>query len=97
MQDEKARDNWFLIGWVITMQRAGVYRPHCQTYAYKIHPIIGGKTESANLMLLGIEVWQSICSQLHQQVRQMPPGTRIVAVDYLGDWKIRFRTNAEGK
>jgi hypothetical protein len=97
MQDEITRDNWFLTGFVISMQRAGIYRPHGQTYAYKIHPIIGGKTESANLMLLGIEVWQSICSQLHQQLRQLLPGTRILGMEHQGDWTIKLKTDAEAR
>lgn len=95
MQSADNRDQWFLPGFIISMQRAGVPRPAGQCYAYRIHPILGGELASSNLMLLDIEVWQAICSQIHQQVRDIKvanPDARIKGMEFLGGWTIRLTT-----
>jgi hypothetical protein len=95
MLEPTTRDQWFLPGFVTAMQSLHGDRPTGQCFAYKLHPIIGGQLASSNLMLLDIEVWQSLCSQIHQQIRQIrtsQPTARVRGIEHLDGLKIRLIT-----
>lgn len=92
IDDENRRDSWFLPGLVIAMRQRGMARPKGECYAYKVHPVLGGKLEPANLILLSIRVWQALCSQIHQQSRSLPADTVITGMEHLGEWEIRLLT-----
>ena len=48
-----------------------------QCYSYKLPPILGGPLESSNVEATDIVVHFSISGQLHRQLVDLPPGTRI--------------------
>jgi hypothetical protein len=93
-QDEDFVDEWFLPGFAMAMRNAGVKRSRGQCFAYQIHPIIGGPIEVANLVLLDIEVWQAVCSQLHRQVKKLSPGTRVLKLEYGDGLELRLITES---
>jgi hypothetical protein len=90
LNEEDWQDRLLLTGFVIAMQRRGAHRATGMCYGYRVHPIIGGKTEVSNLVLLDIETWQAICGQIHQQVKQMKPGTRIRRLEHEGGLSLRL-------
>lgn len=96
-QDPEFVDEWFLPGFVMAMQNAGVSRTRGKCYAYQVHPIIGGSIDVANLVLLDIEVWQAVCSQLHLQVRKLPPGTRVLRLECGEGLELRLVTEGRWK
>ena len=88
--DDTTRDRWFLPGFVLAMQQGGRGRKHGECYAWKIHPILGGKLESNNVVVLGIQVWQAICGQLHEQLQGLPSNARIRRLEHVDDLEIRL-------
>jgi hypothetical protein len=48
-----------------------------QCYSYKIPPVLGGSFESANVGAVSAMVHFSVMGQLHEQIRHLPPGTKI--------------------
>ena len=48
-----------------------------QCYGYKIPPVLGGKIEVSNIEPTDIGVHQGILSQIHEQTRNLPEGTKI--------------------
>jgi len=84
-------DSWFLPGFVISLKARGIMRSSGQCFGYRIHPILGGPIESSNLILMEFTLWQLICSQLHEQIKKLPVGTRIVGCD-LTDQRLTLLT-----
>jgi hypothetical protein len=48
-----------------------------QCYSYKIPPVLGGSFESTNVQAISAIVHFTIMGQLHEQTRNLPPGTKI--------------------
>ena len=51
-----------------------------QCYSFKIPPILGGQLEPENIEVCDIFVHLSILGQIHQQVKDLPPGTKITDI-----------------
>lgn len=67
-------DEWFLQGFVMTCE----LRPaEGECLAWKIPPALGGPIEPDNLQVMSLRAYQRILSQLHEQIRDLPPGARI--------------------
>jgi hypothetical protein len=84
-------DSWFLPGFVVALEGRRILRSSGQCFGYKIHPILGGPIESSNLVLMEFHFWQLICSQLHEQIKKLPAGTRIVGCN-VTDQKLTLLT-----
>ena len=77
IQKREHADQWFiplLVGDLIT---SGVKLSPGQCYSYKKPPILGGKITPNNFMPTDLLVHFSILGQLHRQVKDLPPGTKI--------------------
>ena len=48
-----------------------------QVLGFKVAPILGGAIVVENIEVIDFVVSVNLAGQLHQQVRNMPPGTRI--------------------
>lgn len=48
-----------------------------EVYDFKTPPILGGTQEPDNLAVLEFKVAVNICGQIHNQVRELPPGASI--------------------
>jgi hypothetical protein len=70
-------DEWFMAGLVQSLRDSGMVIGKNQCYGYKIPPVLGGKLEVANIEPTGIAVHQGILSQIHEQTRSLPEGTKI--------------------
>ena len=69
----EAIERWFWPGFVESVQERGVTLEPAQCLAWRIHPLVGGPLESANLAPMNIVAYHSVVSSLHNS----PPGTKI--------------------
>jgi hypothetical protein len=70
-------EEWFMADLVQALLDAGVVLGKDQCYGYKVPPVLGGKLEAGNIEPTDIAVHQGILSQIHEQTRNLPDGTRI--------------------
>lgn len=59
-------DQWFWPGFVEALERHAMFLSAGECYAWRIHPILGGPMEIANLMPLGLFPYHVVISQLHR-------------------------------
>jgi hypothetical protein len=60
----------FLSGWQTIAAAHGLEPAPHECLGWKIHPLIGGKFEPANLQLFSMAVYQSLMGQFHRQLRE---------------------------
>ncbi len=58
----------------------GIVPGPAEIYDFKIPPVLGGAVEVANLKVLDFMVAVNTVGQIHNQVRNLPPGTPISGV-----------------
>jgi len=68
---------WFNPNMVALLEARSEHLVPGQCYCYQIPPILGGSFESANIKAISVIVHFSIMGQLHEQIRDLPPGTKI--------------------
>lgn len=74
----EGQDKYLLAGLAIGAARRRDLSPGPdQVLAWTLPPVLGAPVEVGNLQLMGFEVYLSLQGQLHQQVKELPPGTRI--------------------
>lgn len=66
-------DKTFIAGWQPIAAGHGLEPKQDECLGWKVHPLIGGKFEVANLQLFSMRVYQSLMGQLHRQLQQHPP------------------------
>ena len=65
---------------VIGARLKGLLLDDGECYDFKIAPVLGGKMSSDEMQKLSFVVKVHIAGQLHEQVKDLPPGTRITSV-----------------
>ncbi|SRR5882724_7931532 len=73
----EGEDRYCLAGFVERACREGMALRDGQCYDFTLHPVVGGKLEYANVQPRDFVVAVHIAGQLHEQVKQFPPGTKI--------------------
>jgi Domain of unknown function (DUF1851) len=71
----------FSAGWLAIAAGSGLEPEKDQCIGWKLHPLLGGKFEVANLQLFHMRVYQSLMGQLHRQLcarksHEPPPGRK---------------------
>ena len=62
-------ESTFVAGWLPIAAGNGLEPGDGQCVGWKLHPLLGGKFEVANLQLFDMRVYQSLMGQLHRQLR----------------------------
>ena len=62
-------EDTFLAGWQVIAAGHGLQPEKDQCLGWKLHPLLGGKFEVANLQLFTMNVYQSLMGQLHRQIQ----------------------------
>ena len=70
----------FAVDMVGDLRQAGRTLAAGQIYSFKKAPVLGGKYVLDNIEPADIEVHFSLAGQIHEQVRKLPPGTKIKGV-----------------
>jgi len=71
------QEEWLLSELVLTLHEKNVIPARGECYSFKLPLVLGGKAESDNVEVCSFRLWVSLCGQIHEQTRNLPPGTRI--------------------
>ena len=66
-------------------RRLGLIPGPRQVLAWTVPPVLGAPIEAENLQLMDFEVYMSIQGQLHRQLQDLPPGTKITGFTIGGE------------
>jgi hypothetical protein len=77
MQQPEHANKWFIPQLVGDLMMRGVRLARGQCYSYKIPPVLGGSIAPDNFAPTDLSVHFSILGQIHRQVKNLPPGTKI--------------------
>jgi hypothetical protein len=83
LQNQDIVKNWLLVDLISTLKAEGKKLEPGQIYAYKT--LLGGDYSPDNFEPTSIEVHFSFAGQIHRQVKDLPPGTKINAVKFIPD------------
>lgn len=79
-----AKDNqraWFSLDLLTELERAGMSLAPSQCFSFKRPLALGGACDVSNIGVAPISVYVSLMGQLHRQLRDLPPGTRIAGFE----------------
>jgi hypothetical protein len=86
LDTEAGQDRYLLAGLALGAERRlGLVPGPAQVLAWKLPPVLGAPIAVENLQLMDFEVYLSLQGQLHRQVKDLPPGTRITGFTYEGE------------
>lgn len=70
--------NQFLLAWLATAAEArGLVPTADQVYGFVVPPVLSGELEVENVEVIDFVVAVNIAGQIHEQIRDLPPGTPI--------------------
>jgi hypothetical protein len=81
----EGQDQYLLAGLAFAAERQGLVPLDAQVYGFKTPPVLGGAVEVDNVEVIDFVVCVNIAGQLHDQIRALPPGTRISGFTVDGD------------
>jgi hypothetical protein len=76
VKPDTARE-WFRADLVGQMKTAGIHLEAGQCYGWKTPPVLGGEESAENLEPTDLEIHFGILGEIHEQVKDLPPGTPI--------------------
>ena len=77
LHTEKAQDLYLFAPFVQRAISEGMALTEEECYDFKLHPVVGGALEMENIEKRSFLVALHLRGQLHEQVRHLPPGTKI--------------------
>lgn len=78
--DKEKQRQRFLTDLLTEIERAGLGLSAGQCFSFKKPPALGGKVELANVEVASIPVYISLLGQIHRQIKNLPPGTKIEGI-----------------
>jgi hypothetical protein len=81
LQDPDAREHYLLESFLERVAATGRTLRPGQVFDFIVNPVIGGRMELANVRATDLMVSIHMAGQIHDQVRSLPPGTKIDRVD----------------
>lgn len=82
LQDHEQVNEWFMVELVDALKAAGLKLEPGSIYSYKKLPILGGNYTVDNFETTLIEVHFSFAGQIHEQVKDLPDGTKINTIKF---------------
>jgi len=76
----EGQDQYLLGGLAMALDRDGLQLQPEQVYDFKVPPKLGGTFEPSNITVMDFVVSVNIAGQLHDQIRNVPPGTKIKGI-----------------
>lgn len=73
----EGQDRYLMAALLAAADRAGLEPGPGEVLAFKVAPVLGGAPEVDNVQVVDLVVNLDILGQVHQQVRELPPGTTI--------------------
>ena len=76
----EGQDQYLLLGLAEEAERRGVRLAENEVYSLTPPPVLGGELDAANVSALDFVVAVDLAGQIHDQVRNLPPGTPISGI-----------------
>lgn len=73
----EGQDRYLLLGLAQDAERRGVTLDKNEVYSLTPPPVLGGPLDAANVSATDFVVALNLAGQIHEQVRNLPPGTPI--------------------
>lgn len=80
LNSRTGQDEYLMIGLAKAADEAGLKPGASEVYGFEVPPVLGGVTEPSNVELSDFVVALNLAGQIHNQVRDLPPGTPISAI-----------------
>jgi len=77
LQEEEAQDKLLLGGFVLGARVDGKFLDEGECYDFKIAPVLGGPMTAEQVEKTSFVVKLNIAGQIHGQIKDLPPGTKI--------------------
>ncbi len=74
------QDQYLMAGLALTAEGLGINPSASQVLSFKVPPVLGGAMTAENVEAADFVVSVNIVGQIHDQIRKLPPGTRISGV-----------------
>jgi hypothetical protein len=88
------QDNYLLAGLAVTAESRGLRAGPGQVFDFAVAPVLGGPFETDNIVVLDFVVKLTIAGQLHDQVRRLPPDTKIAGIEVDSAGELRLLTRS---
>ena len=82
LKDVDQVNKWFMIELIEELKNSGQYLNDKQVYSYRKLPVLGGDYSAGNFEATDIEVHFCVAGQIHERVKDLPPGTKIGKVNF---------------
>jgi hypothetical protein len=76
---------YLLGGLAAEAEALGVTPSESEVYTFAVPPVLGGSIAVENVSVLDFAVAVDLLGQIHDQVRQLPPGARVTGIDISSD------------
>jgi hypothetical protein len=83
LKDMNQVNEWFMIDLTTELKLSGKELKEGQVYSYKKLPILGGEYSIDNFEPMDIEVHFCFAGQIHEQIKDLPDGTRIDQIKFI--------------
>jgi hypothetical protein len=85
LKSKDGQENYLMATLSITMQMQGHPLAPDQVFDFKTTPKLGGEISLENIQVMEFVTAVNIAGQIHQQIRDLPPGTRIEDVKVIDE------------
>lgn len=80
LRTDEGQDQFLLAGLALAAERRGLVPTDAQVYGFTAPPVLGGAVDLGNVEVIDFVVSLNIAGQIHEQVRDLPPGTPISGI-----------------
>ena len=82
LESEEGQDRYLLAGLAFAASDSGLVLGPPEVYAFSVPPRLGGPFDVGNICVMDFVVAVDIAAQIHEQVKDLPPGTTITGVTF---------------
>jgi len=76
----EGQDKFLMAGLAIAAHESGLVPGDGEVLSFKVPPVLGGQLDTANIEVSDLVVALSLLGQIHQQIKELPPGTPVSEV-----------------
>jgi hypothetical protein len=80
LETRDGQDHYLCARFALAAERRGIVPSAEQVYEFKIAPVLGGAFDVDNVGVIDFVVGVNLAGQIHEQVRNLPPGTAITGI-----------------
>ncbi|MBB4904444.1 T6SS immunity protein Tdi1 domain-containing protein [Actinophytocola algeriensis] len=77
LRTDDGQDQFLLAGLALAAEKRGLVPAETQVYGFTSPPVLGGALDVDNVEVIDFVVSLNTAGQIHEQVRDLPPGTPI--------------------